>query len=561
MTEVDPVTLEIMRNRFRGAAEEACAAMVRSAYSPNIKDRRDCSAALALPDGQVIAQAEVGTPLHLGIMPAILRAVAAAVPVETLRPGDAVITNLPFPEGPGHLPDVSMVSGVFHEGTLFALAATTAHHIDLGGYTPGSMPLGVHEVYQEGLQIPPVKVFREGEFAGELIALIEQNVRTTDELRGDLLAQFAAGRTAEARAAELIEQHGAETVRGYARHVLDHAERCMRSGIAGLPDGVYRFEDFLDDDGWSDDPVRIAVAVTIDGDELTADFAGSSTQVRGPLNCRLSAARSCVYYAAKAVIDPELPVCAGAYRPLHVLADEGSVLHARFPAAVGNANILTDQRVVDVLLGALYQAAPERVCAACSGEMNLINLGGIDPRTGDYFNYVETLAGGQGATHDRDGGDAVHTHLTNTLNTPVEVIESSYPLRVNRYEFIPGSGGSGRYRGGVGLVREIESLADGVTVSIGADRRRFTPWGLDGGEAARGAYCSVTRASGDTESLPTKVHTTLNTGDVLRIETPGGGGWGAPALRAPSSREADLLAGLVVNHREHRDHRGNDSDP
>ncbi|MEM6329033.1 MAG: hydantoinase B/oxoprolinase family protein [Planctomycetota bacterium] len=561
-SEFDPVELEIMRSRWRGAAEEACAAMVRSAYSPNIKDRRDCSAALALPDGQVIAQAEVGTPLHLGIMPAILRAVLARFPASGFRPGDAVITNLPYPEGPGHLPDVSMVSGVFHGGRLVALAATTAHHIDLGGYAPGSMPFGVHEIYQEGLQIPPVQIIRGGEFSAELLSLIEQNVRTQHELRGDLLAQFAAGQTAEARVQEMAARDGAERVTRYARHILDHAERCMRAGIAGLPDGTYRFEDLLDDDGVSDQPVKIAAAVTVRGDELSVDFAGSSPQVRGPLNCRLSAARSCVYYAAKAVIDPDLPVCSGAYRPIEVLAEEGSVLHARFPAAIGNANILTDQRVVDVLLGALHQAAPERVCAACSGEMNLINLGGIDHRGADrsidahgvnehggagrYFNYVETLAGGQGASHDLDGADAVHTHLTNTLNTPVEVIEQNYPLRVVRYEIIPGSGGPGRQRGGCGLRRELECLVDGVTVSIGADRRRFTPWGVGNDRTARGAFCCCRRAGGVVEPLPTKVLTTLNRGDVLCIETPGGGGWGDPADRDPEATAFDQLEGLVT---------------
>lgn len=524
----DPVTLEIMRNRWRGVAEEACAAMILSAYSPNIKDRRDCSAAVALADGQVIAQAEVGTPLHLGIMPAILRAVLADFPLESFGPGDAVITNLPYPEGPGHLPDVSMVSAVFHDGAPVALAATTAHHIDLGGYAPGSMPFGVHEIYQEGIQIPPTKVFHGGEWDASVIRLLEQNVRTQHELRGDLLAQYAAARTAERRVVEMLTRDGRREVFRYAREVLDHAERCMRAGIAELPDGEHRFEDYLDDDGVSEDPVRIAVTLTIEGDELTADFSDSSPQVRGPLNCRASAVKSCVYYAAKAVIDPTLATCAGAYRPLRVVVKEGTVLHARFPAAIGNANILTDQRVVDVLMGALHQAAPDRVCAACSGEMNLINLGGLDPATGRYFNYVETLAGGQGASLGLDGADAVHTHLTNTLNTPVEVIEQNYPLRVCEYALIPGSGGAGRWRGGCGLVREIECLADGVTVSIGADRRRFTPWGLEGGGPARGAFCTCTRADGRVEAWPTKVLATLNKGDRLRIETPGGGGYGEP---------------------------------
>ncbi len=392
----DPILLEVMRHRWQGIAEEACAAMVRTAYSPNIKDRRDCSAAVALPSGEIVAQAEVGTPLHLGILPAVIRAVLRAYPLESLAPGDAVITNLPYPEGPGHLPDVSMVSPVFVEGKAMAITATTAHHIDLGGYAPGSMPLGVYEIYQEGLQIPPTPVFRGGQVDEVILRLIEQNARTRHEVRGDLLAQYAAGRTAERRVDELCTARGTDLSLRYASLVLDHAERAMREGIGQLPNGTYTFEDYLDDDGFSDEPVRIAVELTIDGDELTADFSASSPQVRGPLNCRKSAAASCLYYAAKAIVDPHLATSAGAYRPLHVVVQEGTVLEAIFPAAVGNANILTDQRVVDVLLGAFYQVVPDRVCAACSGEMNLVNLGGIDPRTGEYFNYVETLAGGQG---------------------------------------------------------------------------------------------------------------------------------------------------------------------
>ena len=335
----------------------------------------------------------------------------------------------------------------------------------------------------------------------------------------------------------------------YAEYVLDHAERVMREGIAELADGTYRFADYLDDDGFDDEPVRITVELTIAGDELTADFSASSDQVRGPLNCRKSAAASCLYYAAKAIVDPFLATSAGAYRPLNVIVREGSVLQAEFPAAIGNANILTDQRVVDVLLGAFYQVAPDRVCAACSGEMNLVNLGGIDPRTGHYFNYVETLAGGQGALADQDGGDAVHTHLTNTLNTPIEVIEQAYPLQVTQYAILPDSEGPGRYRGGCGLVREIRSLADRLTVSIGADRRRFTPWGLENEQHASGAMCYVIRNDGTRELLPTKVVTTLTRGERLRIETPGGGGWGDPRQRDPDRVQKDCDSGLITETR------------
>ncbi len=557
---MDPVSLEIMRNRCKGIAEECCAALVRASHSTNIKDRRDCSVALALPSGEVVAQAEVGTPLHLGVMPGVIRSILHHYPVEKMRPGDTYFTNLPYPEGPGHLPDLSLVSPVFYAGEVIALTASTAHHVDMGGYAPGSMPFGVTEIFQEGMQIPPLPVVREGVFDDNLLRLIEQNVRTDYEVRGDLMAQYAAAKKAEERLQELLTRVPAAELVGYLQAILDHAERCMRAGIAELPDGTYRFEDFLDDDGVSDDPVKIAVALSVDGDELVADFSGTSQQVLGPLNARITAARACVYYACKAVIDPDLPTCAGSYRPIHVHAREGSILQATYPAAIGQANILTDQRVVDVLLGALAQCVPEKVCAACSGQMNLINIGGIDTRPGAtegrYYNYVETFAGGQGACHDLDGEDGVHTHLTNTRNAAVEVIESTYPLEVMRYGLVPDTEGAGRHRGGCGMVRELRCLADRTTISMGSDRRRFTPWGLDGGHSAAGAIAHVTDADGEQRLLPTKVVVELRAGDVFRVQTPGGGGWGAPQQRDGAALEQDVADGLVSPDRAHEVYGG-----
>ena len=535
--------------------------MVRTSYSTNIKDRFDCSAALALPDGQMLAQAEVGVPLHLGNLPAVIRAVLNDWPVETFEPGDAVITNLPYPEGPGHLPDLTMVSAVHHEGRPVALAATTSHHVDMGGYAPGSMPLGVTEIFQEGLQVPPTRLFRGGKMDQAIFRLIHQNVRTRFELEGDLMAQYAAASTAEDRIAELMAREDPQAVLAYMPAILDHAERYMRAGIRELPDGVYTFADYLDDDGISDEPIRIQVTLTIDGDELTADFAGTSDQVRGPLNARLPSVRACVYYVCKAVIDPQLPVCGGAHRPIKVTAPEGCILQARFPAAIGNANILTCQRIVDVLLGAFYQAAPQRVCAACSGEMNIINIGGRRPAPadadglagadpeGDYYNYVETYGGGQGANHDLDGADGVHTHMTNTRNAAVEVIEQTYPLQVVRYGLIPDSEGPGRMRGGCGMLRELRCLGERTVISIGADRRKFTPWGIDTDQHARGSDCHVIAADGSARRLPTKMHIELSPGDRLRIETPGGGGWGDPRQRDPEAVADDVQAGLIAAER------------
>ncbi len=542
---IDPITLEVMRNRWKGIAEEMCAALVRTSYSTNIKDRRDCSAAIALPSGEVLAQAEVGTPLHLGIMPGVIASVLREFPVESMRPSEMYITNLPYPEGPGHLPDLSMVSAVFHQNKAIALIASTAHHVDMGGYAPGSMPFGVTEIYQEGLQIPPLRMFVDGQIDEALYKLINQNVRTRHEVRGDLMAQYACAAIAQQRIDELLERQSAGEVLPYMDAILNYAERRMRAAIATLPDGSYSFEDFLDDDGVGDEPVKIALSLTVEGEHLKADFSGTSKQVLGPLNARLSAAKACVYFVCKAVLDPDLPANAGAYRPIEVYAPEGTLLQATYPAAIGNANILTDQRVVDVLLGALYPVAPERVCAACSGEMNLLNIGGIDPRSGEYYNYVETYAGGQGAMCDLDGADGVHTHLTNTRNAPVEVIERTYPLQVVRYGLVPNTCGAGEFRGGCGMMRQLKCLGERTTLTIGADRRKFTPWGLDGGRNAEGAHCWVIAPDGSRRELPTKVHTVLYEGDQLLTQTPGGGGWGDPAKRDSQKSARDIEDGLV----------------
>lgn len=543
--KIDPITLEIMRNRWKGIAEQMCAALVRTSYSTNIKDRRDCSAAIALTTGETMSQAEVGTPLHLGIMPGVISSILRQFPVQQMRRGDMYVTNLPYPEGPGHLPDVSLVSAVFHGDQPIALAASTAHHVDMGGFAPGSMPFGVTEIYQEGLQIPPTRLFTADGIDEPIFNLINQNVRTRHEVRGDLMAQFACAQIAQQRVDELLEREPVDEVIRYMQQILNYAERRMRAGIQGLPDGTYHFEDYLDDDGVVDEPVKITATITIAGDELSVDFTGTSKQVLGPLNARLSAAKACVYYVVKAVVDPDLPTCAGAYRPIHVHAPEGTLLQATYPAAIGNANILTDQRVVDVLLGALYEAAPDRVCAACSGEMNLVNIGGIDPRSGEYYNYVETYAGGQGASHDLDGADGLHTHLTNTRNAPVEVIERSYPLEVVRYGLVGDTCGDGRMRGGCGMMRELRCLGDRTTVTMGADRQKFTPWGLEGAGNAAGSIAWVTAADGAKRQLPTKVHTVLNRGDRLYMQTPGGGGWGDPSQRDARQVAKDVENQLV----------------
>jgi N-methylhydantoinase B len=545
MRAIDPITLEIMRNRLQSIADEMTASLVRTTYSTNIKDRRDCSCALVTTRGEVVAQTELGTPFHLGVMPAVVEVILRHSPLEKMRPGDAIFSNILYPVGPGHLNDVTLVSPLFYDGEIVALMANQAHHVDVGGYAPGSMAFGVTEIFQEGLQIPPVKLVKEEAVDPEILSLILQNIRTARVTRGDIAAQVAANNVGLARLAEVIDKEGKELTCRCMEELLDYAERSMRAGIRGIPDGAYTFEDCIEGDGITEELITIRVKISIKGDSAIVDFKGTDGQVRGPMNLRISAARACTYYVLKSVIDPELPTNSGAYRPIEVLAEEGSLVNARYPAALCNANILTDQRIVDVLLGAMLKAVPERVCAACSGEMNLVNIGGVNPRTGEYFNYVETYGGGQGALHCQDGMDGVQTHLTNTRNAPVEVMEVTYPFRVDHYGLAADSEGAGKYRGGCGIEREIVLLGPEARLSLSADRRRIGPWGVKGGKTASTSDCIVVSSDGRKRRLPSKVTTGLRAGDRIWLKTPGGGGWGDPKKREPRMIEKDVKEELI----------------
>jgi N-methylhydantoinase B len=557
---IDPVTLEVMRNALYSIADEMTAALVRTGYSTNIKDRRDCSCAIYDLHGDAVALSELNTPVHLGTMHPTVKTVLEKFPLETLQPGDAVMLNTPYPAGPGHLNDVAVVCPVFHAGQLMALVANQAHHVDMGGYAPGSMPFGVSEIYQEGLQIPPVKLRRAGVVDQDLLDLVLENVRTRFEVRGDLMAQIAANNVGQMRLIQLVEKYGLDAVQVYLAAMMDYSERRLRAGLRQLPAGRYEFEDYLEGDGISDDPIRLRVAVRIEGDEITFDFEGTDPTVAGPLNCRWPSVAACVFFVIKSLIDPELPPNAGAYRPIHICIPEGSLLSATYPAAVCNANILTSQRIVDVLLGAFLQAIPERVTAASSGTMNLLNIGGIDRERSHYYNYVETYAGGQGAVYCMDGMDAVQNGMTNTRNAPIEAVESAYPLMVEEYALAPDSEGAGRFRGGVGVTRCFRLLSESARVTLSTDRMRIGPWGVAGGRPAAGARCTITRASGDIAHLPSKVTTSLGRGDRIRVVTPGGGGWGDPSDRDPEAVRRDVAEGLVTPGRA-RDVYGVDVEP
>jgi N-methylhydantoinase B len=545
---VDPITLQVIGHAFASISDEMNAALVRTSYSTNIKDRRDCSAAVLSPNGELIAQSAFGTPLHLGVLPYSVRHLLSLFPAQEMAHGDHYICNLPYPAGPGHLNDVTVVSPVVYDDCVVAVVACTAHHVDVGGGAPGSMPFGVTEIFQEGLQIPPLAICRKGELNEDLVALILQNVRTRGEFRGDLMAQLAANNVGAARVRSLLEDRGATALSVYVPALFDYSERLMRAALSELPEGSWTYEDHIEGDGIDSDLVTIRATVTIQDGELSVDFSATDDQVRGPLNCRPPSAIACVYYVALALAGGSLRGNHGLFRPIHTVTRPGSLLEAIFPAAVCNANIVTTQRIVDVLLGALSSCAPEKVCAACSGTMNLFNIGGLDPGRGIPFNYIETYGGGQGALPDRDGGSAIHTHMSNTRNASIEQIEQTYPMQVLGYRLVENSEGAGKFRGGFGLERELEILGEGMTLTLSSDRHQLGPWGLDAGLSGQPGECLLTH-DGSTERLSSKVTRAIDPGSVVVSRTPGGGGRGDPFDRVPAFVGRDVLNGYISSER------------
>jgi len=526
---VDPVTLEVLRNALEATADEMGAVLKRTSFSPNIKERMDASCAVFDAQAQLVAQAE-HVPVHLGSM---LRSVEKTVAAAGgLDDGDVVIVNDPFTNG-SHLPDITVVAPVFTEGRHIAYVATRAHHADVGGMEPGSMPGNSHEIYQEGLVIPAVKLYRGGELQDDVMRLILANVRTPEERRGDLNAQLASLRIGERRIRELAQRYGADLVTAGFEAILDYTERRMRRRLAEFPPGTYRGEDFLDDDGSSDEPVRIALAITITPEKLVLDFAGSSPQRPGNINAVAPMTYSASFFAIKLLTDPEIPVNAGTFRNLELKIPEGSVLAARHPAATCAGNTETTQRIADTVLKVCAQFAPDRVPAASQGTMNTIAVGGNDPRAktpgGRPYSYIETIGGGQGGRPMGPGDDGIQCNMTNTMNTPVEALEITYPLRVERYELREGSAGAGKHRGGNGLVRAIRSLDHTARVSLQCERRRFAPYGLKGGADAKPGHNYVVQGNGQVRDEPGKASLSLRPDEIIVVETPGGGGWGRPA--------------------------------
>ncbi|CAN5726424.1 hydantoinase B/oxoprolinase family protein [soil metagenome] len=548
MKKFDPTTLEIYRALYTSVAEEMGISLRRTAFSPNIKERRDYSCAVFDSSGRVIAQGD-HMPVHLGSMP---MAVAAALSEVKIAPGDVVALNDPFAGGT-HLPDVTLVMGVWAEtrGTgeqanrgkgktkqtrsrqfpsspfphlppIF-FVANRAHHADIGGATPGSMGLAT-DIYGEGLRIPPIRLVRAGEISEDLMRLILANVRGHAERGGDFQAQIGSLKTGESRLLEIVARRGTTEAVAYSRHLIAYSARLMRHAIDLIPDGIYRAEDWLDNDGISVEKIPIRVRIAIDGNRALVDFGGSARQVAGAINAVEAITVSAVSYVFRCLIGGDVPASAGLMEPIEVIAPAGTVVNAVHPASVAGGNVETSQRIVDVLFKALAQALPDRIPAASQGTMNNLTIGGIDARTGREFSYYETVAGGMGARANHDGMSAVHTHMTNSLNTPAEALEYAYPLRVREYSIRQHSGGNGKRRGGDGVVREIETLAP-VRMSLLADRRKHAPYGLNGGEGGSVGRDTIVR-QGSPHPIASKGSWELQPGDRVRIETPGGGGFG-----------------------------------
>jgi len=535
----DPVRLEIYKHLFAAIAEEMGMVLRKASFSPNIKERRDFSCAIFDGQGRMIAQA-AHIPVHLGSMPLSVKAAVEHFAGD-LHPGDVVVLNDPF-RGGTHLPDITMVSPVYLPspsrkeagGEVIGFVASRAHHADVGGMTPGSMPVG-REIFQEGLIIPPVKLVKAGKMEQDILELILANVRTPQERRGDLSAQIAANQRGAERLLEMVTRYGTDEVTEAEVQLLAYTERMTRRLIESLPDGVYRFTDYLDDDGVKNQPIPITVAVTIRGDSAKVDFAGSAKQQAGSVNAVYAITLSAVYYVFRCLLGLDVPNNSGCLAPIEVIAPLGTVVNALSPAAVAGGNVETSQRIVDVLLGALAQACPDKVPAASQGTMNNVTIGAPPQsphspgenegtRSRGAFAYYETIGGGMGARPNSAGPSAVHSHMTNTLNTPVEALEYAYPLRVLRYEIRKGSGGDGKYCGGDGIIRTLQVLTD-CQVTLLSERRKFPPYGLGGGEPGKTGENLLIR-NGEEFPLPGKGSMDLHPGEVLSIRTPGGGGYG-----------------------------------
>ncbi|MFQ5875077.1 MAG: hydantoinase B/oxoprolinase family protein [Dehalococcoidia bacterium] len=536
----DPITTEVVGSSLLTAAEEMGEILVRASYSTNIKERRDCSAAILDAHGGTIAQAS-HIPLHMGSMLGLVQAILKRYPRSEIHPGDVFITNDPYSGGGTHLPDITLAAPFFAQGRLKAFVANVAHHAEVGG-----SPSQALDIYTEGVRIPLVRLYQGGKVCQDIIDLILSNCRLPDERLADIRAQAASLETGLQRLEELVGRYQVDMLLACLKRLEEQAETQARKGIRSLRQGTYRFTDYMDSDGFGSEPIPISLELTVTDGEITCDFTGSSLQVRGPINLPYYATLASVYYTLKAVLDPTLPANSGFYRTVRVLAPTGTIVNC-VPPAPCLFRSDTAQRVVDVVLGALAQTVPERVVAASNGAVSGVYFLGYR-EDGRYYAYIETLGGGMGASAHGDGADGVQVHTTNTSNLPIEALELEHPMLVDRYELVPDSGGSGKYRGGLGILRQYRVLTNETRVRTKGGRNILAPWGLEGGQP--GGRSRVVR-NADTpqeQELNTMEYDLLlNAGETLRIVTPGAGGYGPPHERARAAVLRDVQEGKVTS--------------
>jgi N-methylhydantoinase B len=535
----DPILLEVVRNRLTAIADEMELSLLRAAYSTIVKEGLDASAAIFDPAGQVIAQA-AAIPIHLGCLIPAVEQVLTSFPREGMRPGDVYALNDPY-QGGTHLPDLVLVMPVFAAERLVALTTTMCHHQEMGGMVPGSLPPNATDLFQEGLRIPPLKLVDRGQVVEPIVAILRANVRLPDAVLGDLRAQLAACEVGRRRLVELVEAQGRDGFAALCDELIRRSELLTRERVAAIPDGTYRFVDYMDDDGVNvGRPVRIAVAVTVAGSELQVDFAGTSPQLDGPYNCVRSSVLSAVYYVLRAVTGPDIANNAGCYRCVRISVPPGSMVDPRPPAPV-NARTASVRRLCDALLGCFVQALPGRLPAASCGQLLVMNFGGVDPATGRAFVTSELGAGGMGGRPGMDGVDAIETDATNCMNVPAEAIESDSPIRVERWELWPDSGGAGQWRGGLGFYKVFRVTRGQATATYRGERHTTRPWGVMGGRPAASSQAWVERADGTVERLASKQLVHLRADDRLHVCVGGGGGYGDPLRRAPERVAEDVL--------------------
>ena len=553
--KIDPITFAVIKNGLDAIVDEMAYDVMRTARSEIVKDVMDFSAAICDMSGNMIAQAKT-VALHLGAVPEAMGVVLEHYG-DDLAPGDAVVLNDPY-QGGMHLPDIFMFMPVFQGPDLQGFTVVICHHTDVGGRVAGSNASDSTEIYQEGLRIPALKLFEKGEINSTLIKMIDLNVRLPDRVIGDLKAQFAACQTGAREMGKLFDRYGAETAQAYFTELLDYAERMTREEIRQWPDGTYEFTDYIDDDGFIDTPLPIAIAITVHGDSVTVNYEGSAPQVPAALNSTKSYTNSCTYLSVRCVLKGDIPNNAGVFRAIDVKAPDASIVNPKPPAAVA-ARALTGYRIVDAMFGALAQIVPDRVPAAGEGGNTVVCLGGYR-EDGSPFIIVDMICGAWGGRPDKDGIEAITNPSQNLSNTPVETMESQHPVRVEEYALVPDSCGAGEYRGGLGVARSYRLLADEASLQLRADRMKIRPYGLAGGNEAGPAVNEITTREGNHLSLPSKINRKMDRGELVRHVQPGGGGFGDPFMRDPQRVARDVW-NTKISAGYAREHHGVVVDP